>query len=227
MIEGQDAVLLSEEDIKQAISDSVKVDVAFEMAMRAGLDVTLRMSESWSFNVNTYLTSLGSTFSGRTFVFGGAGLMFHWDDIVPAVLPASRRLAKESCEDIEQRFRACPAGKVLSEPPPSPPVQCVEEAKPLAPSVNPRVQDTAPAEPPNTAPAQAPVPDTTLPSGTFPEPPASDPPTPASPAPASPAGTPSDTPATDNLPPSTRFPETDTPAPSPDRNALPSVNAPY
>jgi hypothetical protein len=110
LINGQEAVLFSEDDIKQVIADSIKVDLAFEMAMRAGLDITLRMSESWSFNLNSYLTSLGASFGGQKFVFAGAGLMFHWDDIVPAVLPPSRRLERESCEDIESRFRMCPAG---------------------------------------------------------------------------------------------------------------------
>lgn len=227
LIEGQDAVLLSEEDIRQVISDSVKVDVAFEMAMRAGLDVTLRMSESWSFNANTYLTSLGSTFGGQTFVYGGAGLMFHWDDIVPAVLPASRRLAKESCEDIEARFRACPAGRILSEPAPTP-EQCLDDAAPVgSSSVNPVVQPVPPTAPSSTSPAPASdaVPEATPPSGTFPEPSPSDSPTSDAPLMTPPAATAPETPTTGNLPPSTRFPEADTPAP--DRNALPSVNAPY
>ena len=34
--------------------------------------------------------------------------MWNWDDIVPAVLPPERRLLKESCEDIAQRFYTCP-----------------------------------------------------------------------------------------------------------------------
>lgn len=212
LINGQEAVLLSEDDIKQVISDSVKVDLAFEMAMRAGLDVTLRMSESWSFNVNSYLTSLGATFGGQKFVFAGAGLMFHWDDIVPAVLPPSRRLERESCEDIEARFRMCPAAKALSAPPP--PV-CSEPAPPVAP-----VAPVA-SEPPPVAPepdGAAPIPPS---SGATP---ATPPPAPA-PAPA-PGPTPSPSVPGDNLPPSTRFPEPTTP-PAQDTNALPSLNAPY
>lgn len=224
LINGQEAVLLSEDDIKQVISDSVKVDLAFEMAMRAGLDVTLRMSESWSFNVNSYLTSLGATFGGRKFVFAGAGLMFHWDDIVPAVLPPSRRLERESCDDIEARFRMCPAGKVLSAPPPTPPV-CPDPAPLASPVVSPTPQtppqEPAASEPPPVAPAPTDAsPTAPLPGATPMSPPATTAPPPSGPTTAPKA-------PNDNLPPSVTFPEPTPPPPAKDTNALPSLNAPY
>ncbi len=230
LINGQEAVLLSEEDIKQVISDSVKVDLAFEMAMRAGLDITLRMSESWSFNVNSYLTSLGATFGGQKFVFAGAGLMFHWDDIVPAVLPPSRRLERESCEDIEARFRMCPAGKVLSAPPPPPAEQC-PAAAPVVPQPVNSAQPSGAVVPNSGAPATpsvgpsgattpidapAPAPGAAAP-GSAPETP--------QPTPPGPAVAPS--PSSGNLPPSTKFPEPSSPPAGKDNSALPSLSAPY
>jgi hypothetical protein len=238
LINGQEAVLFSEDDIKQVIADSVKVDLAFEMAMRAGLDVTLRMSESWSFNLNSYLTSLGATFGGQKFVFAGAGLMFHWDDIVPAVLPPSRRLERESCEDIETRFRMCPAGKVLTTPPP-PPEKCAAPGPLVSPSVNPQPSvvgpkpassvppPITPAPPPPASSTTSPPTGATLPGATPPGAlPGATAPGGAPQPPPGPATTPSAAPS-GNLPPSTKFPEPTPPAPAKDTNALPSLNAPY
>lgn len=213
IINGRDPVLLTEAEIRDIISESVKVDVAFEMAMRAGLDVTLRMTESWSVNVNTYLTSLGSTFGGETFVYTGAGLVYHWDDIVPAVLPAARRLQKESCEDIETRFRMCPAGQRM-EPSPASALQSPAQRSPIGEPADignlpPEGGETFDVSP---TPAGA-APPVVLP------PDASSPPEPQPVEPGSapvPAG---------NLPPTQTFPED---SPSTDVDAtLPNVNAPY
>lgn len=112
VINGEEAVVFTEDDLRDVIADSIEMDVAFEIPMRAGLDVTARLSEKWSVNVNGYLTSLGSAFGGTKLVYLGAGLAFHWDDVVPSVLPPHKRLLDESCEDIETRFRMCPAGRV-------------------------------------------------------------------------------------------------------------------
>lgn len=223
LINGQQAVLVSEEDIKKAIADSVKVDISFEMAMRAGLDINLRMSESWSFNLNSYLSTLGSSFGGQKYIYAGGGLVFHWDDIVPAVLPPSRRLERESCEDIETRFRMCPAGKITPPPPPPPEKQCPTAVEPLSPKVTPGPVPVTPLPPPVTPPAPAPtvpplVPGT--PSDRLAPPPA---PPPATDPASAPAPSP---PSSGNLPPSTKFPEPSSPAPK-DPNALPSMSAPY
>ncbi len=223
LLNDREAVILSEEELNQIISDSVKVDVAFEMAMRAGLDVTLRMSESWSFNVNSYLTTLGSTFGGQTFVYAGAGLVFHWDDIVPAVLPASRRLEKESCEAIEARFRMCPGGKVSS-------TQAVSSAtSPHGPIESTPTGAGGVSSPPAAiSPAPEPERSVSPEPGFEPTPPA---PTPIEEvSPQSPAPTPSPAPVetpNGNSPPSTKFPESSTLSPAPGTTALPSVSAPY
>lgn len=157
VIQGRDAVIVSEDDVRQAISDSIVVDVAFEAAMRAGLDITLRASDSWSFNVNSYFTTLGSAFSGQSYFYLGAGVLFHWDDTVPAVLPAAVRLQDESCDDIEARFRMCPPKQVQSvcEVPKaaSPVVNPVPQSTPIAPepaTPTPQPEPVAPSDSPAT-----------------------------------------------------------------------------
>lgn len=216
ILNDRDAVILSEEELNQIISDSVKVDVAFEMAMRAGLDVTLRMSESWSFNVNSYLTSLGSSFGGQTFIYAGAGLVFHWDDIVPAVLPAARRLEKESCEAIEARFRMCPAGRGQ----PTSVLPAMSERTSGAASSSATISGVA--NTPSVAPIVANPP---APPSSASEPP-QPPPPPVPSATTSPAAT-EEPAAGDNLPPSTKFPDAVAPSAPASNTTLPSVNAPY
>lgn len=132
VLNGDDVVLLSEDDIRDVIADSVELDLAFEIPLRAGLDVTARLSESWSVNVNSYVTSLGTAFAGRKFVYLGAGAVFHWDSVVPSILRPEQRLLNESCEDIETRFRMCPASR-SSQPAtisPEPPAVPLTESAP-------------------------------------------------------------------------------------------------
>ncbi len=79
--------------------------------MRAGLDVNLRMSDSWSFNINSYLTTLGTAFSGQSHFILVAAFLFHWDDAGPCwptcCDDALEANARESCDDIEARFIEC------------------------------------------------------------------------------------------------------------------------
>jgi hypothetical protein len=208
IINNRQPVPLTEAEVRNLLSDSVKVDLAFEMAMRAGLDVTLRMTESWSANVNTYLTSLGSYFGGETFVYAGAGLVYHWDDIVPPVLPAARRLQNESCEDIEARFRMCPAGQRVEQTPASS-FQSPVQGPPVGEPVDGGTKPWDTRETSDVVPESGSGESSTL------EP--SDPPSTVEPgfAPES----------SGNLPPTQTFPESP-PSPSGDAT-LPNVNAPY
>jgi hypothetical protein len=160
VLNGENPVLVSEQDVRDAISESVIVDVTFQAAMRAGLDITLRMSDSWSFNVNSYFTTLGTAFSGQSYFVLSGGLLFHWDDVVPSVLPASTRLKNESCDDIEARFRMCPPKQVQS---------VCEVPKATKSHVNALPQSVAPAP---LAPVVVPAapPPSELPTGTAPAP---------------------------------------------------------
>jgi hypothetical protein len=55
--------------------------------------------------------SLGSAFNGPFVVWLGARLVFRWDDVVPAVLPAEERLGREACSDVEERSLLCQAAR--------------------------------------------------------------------------------------------------------------------
>jgi hypothetical protein len=207
VLNGQDAVLVSEDDVRNAISESVVVDVSFEAAMRAGLDITLRASDSWSFNINSYVTTLGSAFGGQSYVYLGAGLLFHWDDVVPSVLPAATRLQRESCDDVEARFRMCPPKQVQSVcEAPNAPVSSTSglahPAPPPDPATAPKTQGSDPVAPaplpaqptpppsPTTPVTGTGAPTTTPPAVSFPQPPTAVNSTPAlAPAPVADAAT--------------------------------------
>jgi hypothetical protein len=112
--------LFTEDDVNQVIDDSVDLRFSIHVPLRAGLMITARASERFSFNLDTGIVGFGPAFQDAVVGYVGLGMVLHWDDIVPAVLPASRRLEEESCADIEARFRMCPAGKKLfSQNPPA------------------------------------------------------------------------------------------------------------
>jgi hypothetical protein len=150
---------LDQADIERVLSESVELDVSFGIGARAGLDLALHASDRVDFNVNASLSSVGTAFTGTSVVYVGGGLVFRWDDIVPAVLPPEKRLLSENCDDIEARFRSCPnrarwktPEEIETTPPPaSPPAPLAPSPAPLAPS---------PAPPP---PAAEPLPGTTTP----------------------------------------------------------------
>jgi hypothetical protein len=101
-------VTLNQGALEAAVKKGVTVDYGFSVPMRAGLETGIHLGESADFNLYTSISTLGGGFSGTSVVSLGAGLVFRWDDIVPAVLPAERRLERESCDVVEARFRSCP-----------------------------------------------------------------------------------------------------------------------
>jgi hypothetical protein len=100
-------VTLNREDVETLVSSAVDVRFSIGLATRAGLDLGIHLGEGVDVNVGGAIGSLGDTFRGPTVFWATAGLVFRWDDIVPAVLPAERRLAKERCDDVEQRWQVC------------------------------------------------------------------------------------------------------------------------
>jgi hypothetical protein len=181
---------LDQADIERVLSESVELDVSFGIGARAGLDLALHASERVDFNVNASLSSVGTAFTGTSVIYVGGGLVFRWDDVVPAVLPPEKRLLSENCEDIEARFRSCPnrarwktPEELETPPPPAPP------PAPLAPPPAPLAPSPAPLAPPPAPPPPA-----------------------AEPLPGAPT-TPSPTPpnAAPGAPPGAAFPPTNTP----------------
>jgi hypothetical protein len=162
---------LTQDDVERVLSDSVDLDVSVSAGARAGLDLALHASDLVDFTANLTLSSVGTAFRGERVIYLGGGLVWRWDDIVPAVLPPEKRLLDESCDDIETRFRSCPnrgrwrAPEDLENTPPR---------APAAPALTPE-----PAQPPLAPPAPPPPPPAPTPTPTQAPPP---PPPPAPPA---------------------------------------------
>lgn len=165
--------LFTEEDVNKVIDDSVDLRFSVHVAMRAGMMITARLGERVSANLDGGIVGFGPAFKGAVTGYLGGGLVIHWDDIVPAVLPAQRRLAGENCEDVERRFRSCPAGiKMYSGQKPGAPKQAPVEPSPApapvpAPGAVEEPTGTPPAPP---APEALPPLQAAPPTGTFPPP---------------------------------------------------------
>lgn len=101
-------VKLNQGAVEAAVKKGVTIDYGFSVPMRVGLEAGIHLGESADLNGYASISSLGGGFSGSSVISLGAGLVFRWDDMVPAVLPAERRLEREGCDVIETRFRSCP-----------------------------------------------------------------------------------------------------------------------
>jgi hypothetical protein len=169
---------LTQADVQNVLSKSVELKAGVAAGFRGGLNLALHVSDYVDFAGDFAVSSAGSAFKGPTVIYLGGGFVWRWDDIVPAVLPAERRLLHESCDDIETRFRACPNSERWKAPAPSTSPQN---------TMNPPPPPLSPPAPRSAAPPPAPMP---APRTAAP-PPASQPaPTPATPPPASPKPTP-------------------------------------
>jgi hypothetical protein len=93
---------------QEIVSKAVELDVSFKVGARAGLDLEFHLNDAVDLNLGGMLGTLGAAFSGPMVKWVNLGLVVRWDDIVPAVLPPEKRLLKESCDNVERRFRTCP-----------------------------------------------------------------------------------------------------------------------
>ena len=98
---------LTDSAVNKILNSAVDFKVSGTVGLRSGLDFGIRLGDSVDFNVNGMIGSLGGGFGGTFVGFVGAGFAFRWDNIVPSVLPAEKRLLHEDCGDIEVRYRAC------------------------------------------------------------------------------------------------------------------------
>lgn len=152
-----DGIQLSEDDVERVLQDSVELDVYASIGARAGLDLAFHLSDSFDVTTSAAVSSIGSAFSGARVIYLGGGLVWRWDHIVPAVLPAERRLLHESCADIENRFRSCPNSRNWMRPEdlPTSPSQPAQSAPPRQPAPLRAPVAPAPSE------AEVPAPPTT------------------------------------------------------------------
>lgn len=185
--------------VTEIVAQGVDVELSVNAPMRFGLDVGFHAGDALDFTLYGGMATLGSVFKNTKVGFVGASLVWRWDDIVPAVLPPERRLLRENCDDIEARFRTCPASRSWLKP------EQVEaerkEAEKARLKEAPKAAPPAAAPPPKSAPPPAPSGPTPVPvTPTGASPPAAAPPPatpspaaappPAAPAPAAPAQAP-------------------------------------
>ena len=138
---------LTQDDVERVLSDSVDLDLSVSAGARAGLDFALHASDMVDFTANVTLSSVGTAFKGERVIYVGGGLVWRWDDIVPAVLPPEKRLLSESCDDIEARFRSCPnrtRWKAPEELENTAPVSAPPAQAPFGPSPLPRTPEPVP-----------------------------------------------------------------------------------
>jgi hypothetical protein len=182
---GEVKVDFTSSDVEDLIGQTVDLKTSAAIGARAGLDIALHASDYFDFTANVGLSSFGSAFSGTQVLYLGGGLVWRWDDIVPAVLPAEKRLLHESCDDVELRFKSCPNSKNWRSPEETqrlygPQPGANPATAPAVPSTAPAAAPPAPAAPtpspapapasPNSAPPPAPPPSDAAPgvSGSFP-----------------------------------------------------------
>lgn len=175
-------IKLTTSDVERVLAKSVELKTSVAVGARAGLDLNLHVSDYFDFTANATLSSVGTAFSGTRVLYLGGGFVWRWDDIVPAVLPPEKRLLNESCDDIEQRFRACPNSRKWRSPEEQ---QRLYGPTNIAPNRAPTA--TTPAKPPASSPVVPPAPVAPPASGVVPNPTLSPAPTPP---PAPPAAAP-------------------------------------
>jgi hypothetical protein len=183
-------VQFNPETVTNIVGQGLEIELSVNAPMRFGLDLAFHAGDALDFTIYGGMSTLGSAFSNTKVGMVGASLVWRWDDIVPAVLPPERRLLRENCEDVEARFRTCPASRSWMKPEQleaerleAEKARQAEEKK-AAPAPAPAVPP--PAAKPQAAPAPAPAP---TPAPAAPAPAAS--PSPAStPGPAAPAPAP-------------------------------------
>jgi hypothetical protein len=171
------------DDVEKLVNKSVELKTSFGVGARGGLDLNLHASDYFDFNLNAALSSVGTAFSGPRVLYLGGGVTWRWDDIVPAVLPAEKRLLHESCDDVEARFKSCPNSsqwRRMDDPAYGPlPIKPGATTLPSSSSTPPAMPASDPVAPPKASPPSAPTPppSDTAPPGTnaVPAPAGSDP----------------------------------------------------
>jgi len=157
-------ITISSDQVAQIMTDSVKFKTNVKAGARGGLDLALHLSDAVDFAGGVAISSAGPAFAGPTVTYVGGGVVWRWDDIVPAVLPADRRLLHEKCDDIEERFKTCPNSRswkrpdAVAPPPSTPPLAVPPAPPPATPppaTTPPTTPPPAAAAPPAPAPAAA------------------------------------------------------------------------
>jgi hypothetical protein len=160
-------VKLTQAEVEDLLAKSTDLKTSVGAGFRGGLNLALHVSPAVDVAADVGLGSAGTAFSGPRVTYLGGGFVWRWDDMVPAVLPADRRLLHEDCDAVEARFRMCPNSERWKPPP---------ETAPATAPATPTPAPSPSASPPDASPPPAAAP-----------PPANPPPTPPTqPSPVSP-----------------------------------------
>ena len=89
---------ITEEDVTNLLLQTVSLEVNFTPPVRAGIELSAHLSRRLDLNLNASIGSTGTFLGGDSIAFVGGSLQFHWDEIVPSVLPPETANTLERCE---------------------------------------------------------------------------------------------------------------------------------
>ncbi len=149
--------------MQDAVTDQIDVQTYFSARFRGGLAMAIHLGDRVDLGINGIVAHMGNdsdqwATQKRWSFFVGGHFSFAWDDPPSAVLPASKRLDKEDCPVVYERFQKCPGHqhmidnireKALEE--------CDADQKPVVDEVD------EPVHPPGGYPTTAPKPTTAPP----------------------------------------------------------------
>lgn len=130
------SIRFGQADIERLVADSIKYELQGSATMRGGVSASFHLGERIDLGTGVTLGNVGSLSAGKLAVFLGGTVQLHWDSVVPAVLPPNVRLERESCEDVEERWKLCPGSKrgIPQVPNAPPPEKASSPSAPSAPS---------------------------------------------------------------------------------------------
>jgi len=99
---------LTKRDVSGVLDNAVQTELAFAARLRGGLSLVFHLGDRVDLYLDGTVTHTGREFNGPVLAFVGGALAFAWDDPPPAVLPPEKRLEREQCREIYDRFVECP-----------------------------------------------------------------------------------------------------------------------
>lgn len=114
-VDAQGNVRITRNQVESVLAQGVDMEFSLSVGARAGVDLALHASDAVDVKFDAGIGSLGTAFRGTAVFSVGGALVVRWDEIVPAVLPADKRLLREDCDSVEERYRACRAAEQTSE----------------------------------------------------------------------------------------------------------------
>ncbi len=106
---------LDQMQAENVVSEATDMKVSFAARFRGGLSFAFHLGDKVDLAVNAIVSHAGPEFTGPVAVFVGGAVSIAWDDPPPAVLPAEKRLEREDCSVVKERYSHCESYKHLME----------------------------------------------------------------------------------------------------------------